>query len=328
MGRKFLAIAMLSLTMVAAISGTAFAATKKKKKINTVSFKAVGRIEVDTKVGMENLEFTTTASTYHVESAEAQNQGFSWTMNDVPEYKVSLVAEDDYEFNIKKASDLNIVGASYVSATTENSRTTLVVRVKLPALKNQVSPVTEANLANDGVLTWSNALGAGSYEVKFYRGQSLLGGIQKSSSNSINLREYMQKAGTYYFLVRPINQSNADIAGDWFESNRVTISTEEAEANKAWYENANVGSWGQTSTGDWYYILPNNTLARSEWKRIKGEWYYFGDNAYMVTGWLEDGGKWYYLDPENGNMWKNTKTPDGYNLAIDGSMATGNTVGR
>ena len=328
-GKKFLAIAILGLSLATLISGTAFAATKKKKrKINTVSFKVMGNIDVDTQIGMENLDFTTSAGTYHVENFEVQNQGFKWTMNDVPEYKVTLTAEDEYEFNVKKASDLNIVGASYVSSITENSRTNLVVTVKLPSLKNQVSAITEAKMEDDGSLSWSVSKGAGSYEVKFYRGQSLLGGILKSNTNTLNVREYMQKAGSYYFLVRPINAINTDVAGDWFESNRISLDSEQAELNKTWYDKVNTGSWGQTSTGDWYYILSNNTLARSEWKKIKGEWYYFEDNAYMAKGWLENSGKWYYLDPEDGKMWKNTTTPDGYTLGIDGSMATGNAISR
>ena len=103
-GKKFLAIAILGLSLATLISGTAFAATKKKKrKINTVSFKVMGNIDVDTQIGMENLDFTTSAGTYHVENFEVQNQGFKWTMNDVPEYKVTLTAEDEYEFNVKKA---------------------------------------------------------------------------------------------------------------------------------------------------------------------------------------------------------------------------------
>ena len=327
-GKKVLAIAILGLSLATLISGTAFAATKKKRKINTVSFKVMGNIDVDTQIGMENLDFTTSAGTYHVENFEVQNQGFKWTMNDVPEYKVTLTAEDEYEFNVKKASDLNIVGASYVSSITENSRTNLVVTVKLPSLKNQVSAITEAKMEDDGSLSWSVSKGAGSYEVKFYRGQSLLGGILKSNTNTLNVREYMQKAGSYYFLVRPINAINTDVAGDWFESNRISLDSEQAELNKTWYDKVNTGSWGQTSTGDWYYILSNNTLARSEWKKIKGEWYYFEDNAYMAKGWLENSGKWYYLDPEDGKMWKNTTTPDGYTLGIDGSMATGNAISR
>ena len=145
-GKKFLAIAILGLSLATLISWTAFAATKKKRKINTVSFKVMGNIDVDTQIGMENLDFTTSASTYHVENFEVQNQGFKWTMNDVPEYKVTLTAEDEYEFNVKKASDLNIVGASYVSSITENSRTNLVVTVNLPSLKNQVSAITEAKI--------------------------------------------------------------------------------------------------------------------------------------------------------------------------------------
>lgn len=332
MGKKFLKMVLISLTLFAAISGTAIAATTtttvKKKKISTVSFKVSGSIKVDTPIGTEDLDFTTSASKYYIDSTEEENEGFTWSMEDVPQYKVTLQAEDGYEFNVKKASDINITGATYVSANSENSRTTLIVKIKLPALKNQIAPITESNLNKDGNLTWSSVLGAGSYEVKFYRGQSLLGGIQKSSSTSINLREYMQKAGNYHFLVRPINQSNPDIAGEWFESNRVTIDEQEAQENKNWYENINLGTWGETASGEWYYILPDNTLARKEWKRIKDEWYYFGDDGYMVKGWLQDGDKWYYLDPNDGRMWKNTTTEDGYELAIDGSMATGNSINK
>ncbi len=320
--------AMLCLALTAAAAGTAFAATKKNKKIGTVNFKVEGKIEIDTKIGQESIEVSTQASTYHVDSYEAKNEGFSWTMEDVPEYEVTLIAEEGYEFNVKKASDLNISGASYVSAKTENGRTHLIVTIKLPALKYQVSPITEGSMSPEGILSWNASTGAGSYEVKLFRGQTLLDGVHTTTDTGINLRELLQKAGSYSFHVRPLNKANPAMAGAWFESGKFDVSAEMAEANRIWYENANLGTWGQSQTGEWYYVLPDNTLVRGAWRKIKGEWYYFEDSSYMATGWKEWGGKWYYLDPVNGNMWKNTTTPDGYTLGIDGSMATGNAVSK
>lgn len=43
-------------------------------------------------------------------------------------------------------------------------------------------------------------------------------------------------------------------------------------------------------------------LVRGEWARIDGDWYYFGKDFLMHTGWLDEGGKWYYLKPSSGAM--------------------------
>ena len=75
----------------------------------------------------------------------------------------------------------------------------------------------------------------------------------------------------------------------------------------------------------WKYERPDGSMAAGTWEDIDGEWYHFGSDSYMQTGWqkvgnlryfFEDGGalaegwscytgdgdeKWYYYD-ENGNV--------------------------
>ncbi|WP_275297113.1 hypothetical protein [Clostridium sp. YIM B02569] len=72
--------------------------------------------------------------------------------------------------------------------------------------------------------------------------------------------------------------------------------------------------WKQDSNGWW------NTEGSSwsiDWKEIDGKWYYFDNNGYMKTGWLQNGDKWYYLSA-SGAMAQNT-TIDGYNIGFDGA---------
>ena len=39
------------------------------------------------------------------------------------------------------------------------------------------------------------------------------------------------------------------------------------------------------------------------WQQIGGNWYYFDNRGYMVTGWLKSpySGKWYWLSTEGGS---------------------------
>ncbi len=320
--KKIYILFALIFIMTISISNLAFAKAKKKK-INSISIRVEGNIELNSTVGDESLEITTKASKYQIESVEAENQSFSWSLYDTPTYKVTLVANEGYVFNVRKASDIKIFGASYISANTENERKNQIIRIKLPAIKDQVFPLNDAYFDIDGVATWKSPVDA-LYELRLYKGSSLIGDIQKTTNKKFDFREYMQYTGEYYFKVRMLNKDNPDIAGEWTESNRVSLSIDKANENRSWYENNDIGRWYQNDEGKYYYINKDNTLAKNEWKKVKGEWYYFDDKAYMVTGWKEIDNIWYYFDKDSGKMWKNTKTPDGYVLGIDGSMATKN----
>lgn len=73
--------------------------------------------------------------------------------------------------------------------------------------------------------------------------------------------------------------------------------------------------WKQDNIGWWYTEGSSWSVG---WRLVDEKWYYFGEDGYMKTGWLQDSnGKWYYLNSD-GSMVHNT-TIDGYIIGSDGS---------
>lgn len=318
--RIVLAAALLS----AAFAVPAFAYESDDKAIRNVSISVSGTIEVDSEMGDEALEISCSGNKYDYDHYEVQNVGFRWSEDDVPDIKIYLTADDGYYFHITRASQIRLNGATYVSAAREDSAYTLAVEVKLPSLATQVADVTEATMTADGICTWEEAAGSGSYEVKFMRNGTTLGGVQTVTGTTFDGSRYMTKPSTgYHFMVRGVNKTDSSIKGHWFDSNKINVTDAMAEAQRE--KNANeesAGTWNQEN-GRWTFTLPDGTLMKDGWRQINGSWYQFDEKGYMRTGWYLDAGKWYYLDPTTGAMWRNAKTPDGYEIGIDGSMATG-----
>lgn len=112
------------------------------------------------------------------------------------------------------------------------------------------------------------------------------------------------------------------------------------------------GSTWKSDGKGWRYSR-NGSFVTSAWEYIewngKKEWYYFGADGYMVSGWYQDqDGRWYYLNPGSdgtrgcmktgwqliagkwyyfneqsdgtkGAMLENTVTPDGFRVGADGA---------
>jgi Uncharacterized protein involved in cytokinesis, contains TGc (transglutaminase/protease-like) domain len=79
--------------------------------------------------------------------------------------------------------------------------------------------------------------------------------------------------------------------------------------------------WRKDNKGWWY--TEGNSWATG-WKKIDSKWYYFRQDGYMETGWLQDDdGKWYYLN-DDGSM-ANDTVINGYKLGSDGSWINSNT---
>ena len=105
-----------------------------------------------------------------------------------------------------------------------------------------------------------------------------------------------------------------------------------------WYKNSN-GSYPkndwQRIDGKWYYFDGRGYITHSKWERIKDYWYYFNTSGHMIeNAWEMIGDKWYYFDTKghmllnqwvgdyyvgkDGDMLKNTVTPDNYVVGSDG----------
>lgn len=105
-----------------------------------------------------------------------------------------------------------------------------------------------------------------------------------------------------------------------------------------WYRNSD-GSYPQLQwkhiDGKWYYFDGRGYITHSKWEWINGHWYYFNTSGHMTENtWKMIGDKWYYFDTKghmlreqwvgdyyvgkNGDMLKNTVTPDNYVVGSDG----------
>lgn len=105
-----------------------------------------------------------------------------------------------------------------------------------------------------------------------------------------------------------------------------------------WYKNSDgsypKNQWQQID-GKWYYFDGRGYIIHSKWEYINGHWYYFNTSGHMTENtWKMIGDKWYYFDTKghmlsnqwvgdyyvgkDGDMLKNTITPDNYVVGSDG----------
>lgn len=76
----------------------------------------------------------------------------------------------------------------------------------------------------------------------------------------------------------------------------------------------------------WWYDLGDGKYAQDCWMKIKGKWYLFNKDGYMLYDWKSDEGKWYYLGCSNdGSMKTGWQLIDGrwYYFDESGEMQTG-----
>jgi len=321
----------LIFAMFVTMAVPCYAATKKA--IKSVSIKVEGKINAGDEVGCEELSVSASGTGYALDHYEILNEAFIWEGGIIPEMTIYLTAKDNYYFNIQKASQISLRGCTYKTAARQNSATTLAVTVMLPAVGLSVGEVELAEVNGKGLCTWTAVENAGSYEIRFMRDSAILGGIQTVSGEpktkmdlygeqvegcTYDGMQYVTKAGTYHFKVRAIHKDDPTIKGNWTESTDVTLTEAEAKAVVAEYDAIqSAGDWINDAGGS-RFRLPDGTILSSTWRRMHNEWYYFKPDGYAAKGWTQIDGSWYYFDPETGAMWKNTTTPDGYNLGIDG----------
>lgn len=283
---------------------------------------------------------------YSVDSVTVTNEpDDEWEEGDKPKLKVTLSAESGYSFSSSlKRSDVDLDGDDgTVTSVTRNGSSKFTVYITLEALDDEEdSGDYELDVADpiwdesDGYAYWDSAEDAKKYEVKLYRGSTLVTTVT-TTRDYYNFGSYFTQSGTYRFKVRAVyNSSNK---GEWETSDSWYVSSSEASEIRSNSSSSSGGSssgpgdtgtsagpgadgqaggaWLKDSTG-WWYCYADKTYPANQWAYIDNCWYFFNSSGYMETGWISWNGAWYYCS-SSGVMLTNTYTPDGYYVGADGA---------
>lgn len=348
-GKKRWAAAVLTLVLMMGSVCPAFAATRT---INSVSLKITSDIEAGS--GGGNVDVTASSSYYYVEDYYITNEPEGdWKNGAKPKVRITLGTNDEnYSFKTGfSKSDISISGeeATVSSVNRSNSRK-LVINVTLAAVDggNGGYELEVYDLQwdeDEGHGYWGESEDAKRYEVKVYRGSTLLNtSTLTTTSSTYDFSRFITRSGTYTFRVRGIY--NSTYKGEWKESDQWYVDSQTAREFKnsndsettsassgtsnssgtsssggPGVSSSSTGSSPSTSGNSGGPGVTNNSGA---WlKDNVGWWYCNADKSYTVSNWQYINNKWYYFN-EHGYMvtgwvlWKNLY----YYCGPDGDMLT------
>lgn len=296
----------------------------------------------------KSIDVDTSGSNYEFSSSSVNVPSDGWEDGDDPTVTLKFKTDSGYVWsnsfsdgNVSMSFDGNAESASVSSVSGKGTRN-LTVKVKVKNLEDSAADtsgdyeLTVSDLEwdeDEGRAMWDtgSADDAKKYEVKLYRGNSLLTTVT-TTSDSYNFASFFTASGYYKFSVRAVYNSSHKGTRETSDSFHVTSS--EASTIKSNYGSSTNNSesstpsttgWLQTPSG-WRYRTGTTTYVTNQWQQINGLWYYFDSNGYMKTGWVSLNGVWYYLDPTNGNMLTGWRYINGSWYFMDtasGAMHTG-----
>lgn len=329
--KKALGVLPFLMLFTIGISIQAFAA----KKLTEVFITVNSNFKVGEHCTENDVEVTTKSTKYSVSDVEIMNEIDDWGRNDTPVLEVTLDAEEGYYFSITK-STITVKGGTYISGR-KKSTTSVVLKIQLPSLREQVGEIDQARWISQTVGSWSETYNVGYYEVHLYRDDKSAGDIQRVNGTNFDFARIMLRPGTYSYKVRAVNAQDNTIKSDWREAEGRTSIDEAAAAQfKSQYgstipsgalepgqaadqKNQQLG-WILDGNG-WWYHNGNGSYTASNWQFIDGKWYFFDSKGYMVTGWIDWNGNSYYCNPENGDMLVSAMVPDGSGRRVDSTGA-------
>ena len=229
-------------------------------------------------------------------------------VGDRPELKVWLQAGSDYYFKGSyRSSNVTVKSGDFVSAKREDEDT-LVVRLKVNAIKGNFTAPEDAYWKNNakGTAQWKKPEdgGTGKYEVMLRRGSSKVY-TTETTSTSYNFYPYMTAEGTYSFRVRSIAKTSKDEDygknSEWIESDEIYIAKEDVSDGTGKPDAGSNQPTGNTRVGwqyldnYWYYYYPDGTCQKDSWLKIQDKWYLFQNDGKMLKGWQKKGNYTYIV---------------------------------
>ena len=208
--------------------------------------------------------------------------------------------------------------ALYLGTMTMGSVYAAVTTTNTSAVENVIAAPEKASWSSTEMTTatWKKVKGAVEYQINLYCDDEFIRSV-KVDSNSADLSEYMTREGEYYFEVRA-KVKDPDryykyIYSDYSVSKVIELK-DLGDTDGKWKHSYNGTKYRKAD-----YTYPTN-----EWYKILGKWYYFDENSYLKTGWMQWGPAWYYMDAD-GVMQTGWLELDGtqYYFNADGTMAVG-----
>ncbi len=193
-----------------------------------------------------NVYVTTSDPEYTVAGVEVLNEDDDWIGGMRPRIAVDLAADSGYYFGGKSKDMFSFSGddVSYSTARLEDSKTTLIVTLRLDKLENGDLTMTGAYWdESDGTAVWTENPNARYYQVKLYRDDDAISGTRTTEENYYEFSDEFTRRGDYYFEVRAVGGNSEK--GEWESSDTWYVSSSEADEISGDYSDGPGGStWG------------------------------------------------------------------------------------
>ena len=169
----FLKVLVVSMSLSVMVSGAAFA-----KTIRSLALSIDPEIQLGESVGTEDIiiNYGKENKDYDVSVMVINHKETVWGLDDEPELLITLSGKNDYKFKLDKdcvsVTNLLAGGATGSGATVEevkvdNGGYDASVKVKLDKLAlTHTGKVDSVKLSREGVVSWDEALGSTSYEMR------------------------------------------------------------------------------------------------------------------------------------------------------------------
>lgn len=299
---KKTAAVLIPLCLVLALCLPANAAPKKE---TITSLKLTVTCDPKPEAGQDTGNVTVTVSDERVEISEPaayyDPEDSVWIRGEIPmiQLELSVREPEKYRFTSSTKVTPSGSGSQLKSKKTQDSGSSLLVQLKLKKVTGPLGEVDDYYWEGTEA-EWEEVLDADRYEVRLYRGSSLVTTVT-TGSNHYNFYPFMSKAGEYMFKVRGICTSDSK-KGPW------TDKSEECSIAENYVYTGNVpgstgsgpspsqAGWVQDQNG-WVYRMSDGGLARSTWLYVDNNWFYLDYNSYMRTGFIYVDNNWFYLNP-------------------------------
>lgn len=267
----FLRVLVVLMVLSGSTTGAAFA-----KTIRSLALTIDPEIQIGESVGTENIIINNDKenSDYEVSVMTINHKGPVWGLDDEPEFLISLTGKNNYKFNLKKedVSVTNLLaggtagsGATVEEVKVNNDGYDATVKVKIAKLAlTHTGSVNSVKISPEGIVSWDEALGSTSYEMRVMKdgwiyktviadasntkvhqenrevfGDSSKGPTgtekdaevkaQEKTTKVENVLEYdlmglVQEAGNYFVEVVPLNGVNSMIRGEKVSSGGVWLA--------------------------------------------------------------------------------------------------------